>query len=215
MFRWKGFASAAALILLTTLLTMPATAREKAKASRDVWVGATKDNLESACASETQAHAVYAMFALRADEEGYHQIAAMFRAIARGEEVHASLLAGLLGKPCNPLVLTADAGQVGSTRANAESALRDQIYEQAVMYPKYVERAQRDGNKAAMLVFQKIQESEATHRAWYEQILEGMDSYTATGAEFYVCPDCGSVFRSPKPACPCCSSPRDKLERIS
>ena len=49
----------------------------------------TLDNLKEAFAGESQANRKYLAFAKKADEEGYHQVAKLFRAAAAAETVHA------------------------------------------------------------------------------------------------------------------------------
>jgi len=50
----------------------------------------TKANLEAAFAGESQAHMKYAIFADKADKEGYPEVARLFRAISYAERVHAT-----------------------------------------------------------------------------------------------------------------------------
>ena len=179
-------------------------------------IGTTAENLAVACQAELQSHARYLAFAEKADNDGYHQIASMFRAIARGEEIHGSLMAALAGSETLPAATAMpEAITVGSTRQNLESALRDQVAEHNDLYPRYLKRAQRDNNVDAARLFEHIILAEATHRAWYQQVLKAMDSYTATGAEFYVCPDCGTVSRSAKHVCPSCSAPKQRFEKVT
>ena len=49
----------------------------------------TAENLKSAFAGESQANRRYTAFARKADEEGFSQIAKLFRAAAESETVHA------------------------------------------------------------------------------------------------------------------------------
>jgi rubrerythrin len=49
----------------------------------------TMDNLKEAFAGESQANRKYLAFAKKADEEGYPQVAKLFRAAAEAETVHA------------------------------------------------------------------------------------------------------------------------------
>ena len=49
----------------------------------------TEGNLQSAFAGESQANRRYLFFAAKAEEEGYPQIARLFRAAAEAETVHA------------------------------------------------------------------------------------------------------------------------------
>ena len=50
----------------------------------------TLDNLQAAFNGESNANARYLAFAKKADEEGYGQVASLFRAAARAEEIHAA-----------------------------------------------------------------------------------------------------------------------------
>jgi rubrerythrin len=49
----------------------------------------SKENLKAAFTGESQANRKYLAFAKKADEEGYPQIAKLFRAAAAAETVHA------------------------------------------------------------------------------------------------------------------------------
>ncbi|MGB9623802.1 MAG: rubrerythrin family protein, partial [Phycisphaerae bacterium] len=50
----------------------------------------TEKNLNEAFAGESQAHMRYAIFAERAEEEGFKNVARLFRAISYAELVHAT-----------------------------------------------------------------------------------------------------------------------------
>ena len=49
----------------------------------------TEENLKEAFAGESQANRKYLAFAKKAEEEGYRQVAKLFRAAAEAETVHA------------------------------------------------------------------------------------------------------------------------------
>ncbi len=54
------------------------------------------ENLAAAFAGESQANRKYLAFAKKAEEEGYPQIAKLFKAAAAAETVHASVLLNYL-----------------------------------------------------------------------------------------------------------------------
>jgi len=54
----------------------------------------TADHLKEAFAGESQANRKYLAFAKKAEEEGYNQIAKLFRAAAEAETVHATTTSG-------------------------------------------------------------------------------------------------------------------------
>ena len=49
----------------------------------------TEGNLKEAFAGESQANRKYLAFAKKADDEGYSQVAKLFRAAAEAETIHA------------------------------------------------------------------------------------------------------------------------------
>ena len=49
----------------------------------------SEENLKEAFAGESQANRKYLAFAKKAEEEGYSQVAELFRAAAEAETVHA------------------------------------------------------------------------------------------------------------------------------
>ena len=50
----------------------------------------TLDNLQEAFNGESNANARYLAFAQKADEDGYGEVASLFRAAAKAEEIHAN-----------------------------------------------------------------------------------------------------------------------------
>ena len=50
----------------------------------------TKANIEAAFAGESQAHMKYAIYAEKAEREGFPHVARLFRAISYAERVHAT-----------------------------------------------------------------------------------------------------------------------------
>ena len=66
---------------------------------------ATKDNLQDAFAGESQANRKYLAFARKAEQDGFPQVARLFRAAAEAETVHAHAhlraMAGIQGTADN------------------------------------------------------------------------------------------------------------------
>ena len=90
----------------------------------------TQENLKEAFAGESQANRKYLAFAEKADQEGYKQVAKLFRAAADAETVHAK----------NHLRVM---GGVGKTIDNLKSAIAGETDEFKEMYPKFIEQAKR------------------------------------------------------------------------
>jgi len=76
------------ILALTLLLITAAIAAHATQSSptRD----RTVENLQTAFNGESNAHARYLAFAVKADQQGYGGVASLFRAAARAEEIHAA-----------------------------------------------------------------------------------------------------------------------------
>ena len=84
----------------------------------------TMSNLQTAFNGESNAHARYLAFAVKADAEGYAGVASLFRAAARAEEIHAGNHAAVIKDFGGiPVAKLEDPG-VKSTRENLEAALK-------------------------------------------------------------------------------------------
>ena len=97
----------------------------------------TKENLKSAFSGESQAYMKYIIFADKAEEEGFKEIARLFRAIAFAERVHASNHLNAL----NGSNLTID---------NLDIAIEGETFEVNEMYPAYKAVAELQDEKKAV-----------------------------------------------------------------
>jgi hypothetical protein len=86
----------------------------------------TETNLKDALAGESQAHIKYLTFADKAEEEGYDNVARLFRAASFSEQVHASKHLKVLSG-------------IGSTAENLGAAVGGEGFEIEEMYPAYLE----------------------------------------------------------------------------
>jgi rubrerythrin len=194
------------------LTTQFALAKET---ERTVKVGTTLDNLQTAYFAESNESALYRTFAKKADEEGYGQVASMFRAVARAEEIHAASKADLIRKLGGVPKSEPDPIAVQSTLENVEYAAASETYEKDVMYPAFVEQARSEKNADAVRVFMLDQAAEPGHQAMYQQILAGIDGYRGENVKLLVCPGCGMTARTMREtACPACSTPKEKFEQV-
>ncbi|MEJ5312872.1 MAG: rubrerythrin family protein [Anaerolinea sp.] len=162
----------------------------------------TLKNLAEAFAGESQARNKYLAFARKAEEEGYPQVARLFRAAAEAELIHA----------LNHLRAM---GVIGSTAENLKSAMQGENYEWVNMYPPFVEQAEREGNKRARTSFEYAMEVEKTHENLYRQALESL-SPDMEEYDYYVCPVCGHTHpRNAPEKCPVCGAPGSKFIKVS
>jgi rubrerythrin len=209
---------------VAALLTTAAHGRDpesvKQESARDsaahsVQVGTTLENLQTAYYAESNETALYRAFARKADEEGYHQVASMFRAVARAEEIHATSKAALISKLGGTPKADMDSMTVLSTRENLEFAMASETYERDAMYPEFVKQAKTEKNQAAVRIFTLDQAAEPGHHAMFEQTLADLEGYRGENVEVLVCPVCGRTVRAMREAvCPVCSTPKEKFEKV-
>ena len=161
----------------------------------------TMENLKNAFAGESQANRKYLAFAKKADDEGYPQIANLFRAAAEAETVHAhNHLRALKG--------------IRSTKENLNEAIEGETHEFVNMYPEMIEAAKAEGNKEAERTFRYANEVEKMHANLYQRLLDNLDSIKETYA-YYVCPVCGyTAEKEPPGSCPICGTKGELFKKI-
>src|SRR4030042_6184414 len=141
--------------------------------------------LKEAFAGESQANRRYLAFATKADQEGFPQVARLFRAAAEAETVHAhNHLRTLNG--------------IKSTKENLQAAVGGETHEFKQMYPEMIEAAKAEGNKAAERTFTFANEVEKIHAQLYQKVLDGLGS-SKENYPYYVCPVCGYTAEKEPP----------------
>lgn len=160
----------------------------------------TEKNLADAFAGESQANRKYLAFAKKAEEEGYKQIAKLFRAAAEAETVHA-------------LNHLRELDGIKSTRENLEVAIGGESYEFQKMYPQMIEDAKAERNDAALRSFIYANEVEKIHAELYRKALENIGKNPVV--DYYVCQVCGNTVEGEAPdECPICGAKKQAFKRI-
>ncbi|WP_406658063.1 rubrerythrin family protein [Methanolobus sp. ZRKC2] len=160
----------------------------------------SKDNLKAAFTGESMANRTYLAFAKKADDEGYHQIAKLFRAAAAAETVHAH----------NHLQRM---GGIGTTMDNLKDAIEGETYEFETMYPEFIEEAKKEGDNRALWSFEVANKVEKIHARLYEKALEEIGENSEV--DYYVCSVCGHTHEGePEGNCPICGAPVSKYDKI-
>ena len=152
----------------------------------------TVQNLKEAFAGESQANRKYLAFAKKADQEGYTQVARLFRAAAEAETVHAHAhLKALEG--------------INSTVENLKEAIAGETYEFKSMYPGMIEAAKSEKQKSAERSFFYANEVEKIHADLYQKALDNIEG--AEEVDYYVCSVCGYTCENDPPeTCSVCES---------
>ena len=163
----------------------------------------TEDDLQEAFAGESQANRKYLAFARQAEEEGYSQVAKLFRAAAQSETVHAM----------NHLQVM---GGISDTRKNLEEAAEGESEEFREMYPDFVDRAKENNNHNARDSFEYAMEVEEIHHGMYREAIEAVEQgEDLPSTSLFVCQGCGNTVKEEPPdSCPVCGAPRSMFTEV-
>ncbi|MBN2335700.1 rubrerythrin family protein [Candidatus Bathyarchaeota archaeon] len=163
----------------------------------------TKENLKAAFAGESEANRKYLAFAKKADEEGYPQVAKLFRAASAAETVHAH----------NHLRIM---GGIRSTAENLQEAIDGETYEFKQMYPGFLEVAAEENENQASWSFNIANEVEKIHADLYEKAAESLKKkQDISHVDYYVCKVCGNTVEgSPPERCPICNAPAKSFNKV-
>ncbi len=138
----------------------------------------TRKNVEAAFIGEAKAHFRLLAFAGRAEEEGYPQVARLFRAVAAAEAVHAKSHFELLER-------------VQTTEENLKFSFEKETFVNRVAYPAFLKQATADEDKQAFWYFTKARNTEEGHAHLYKLAISDMVSDKDT--KYFVCSYCGWV----------------------
>ena len=160
----------------------------------------TDENLKAAFAGESQANRRYLAFARKAEEEGFTQVAKLFKAAAEAETIHA----------LNHLRIT---GQIKSTLENLDTAVSGETFEFEKMYPSYIDFAKQEGNKQAAWSFDVANKVEKIHAKLYNKAIDALKNRKGLKkVDYYVCGVCGNTVEgAPPDKCPICGTPKEKF----
>jgi len=161
------------------------------------------DNLAAAFAGESQANRKYLAFAKKADQDGFSQIAKLFRAAAAAETVHAHAHLRVMGG-------------IKGTADNLRAAVAGEGHEFKEMYPGFVAQAEKEGNNAALTSFKNAMAVEEIHHGMYSDALAAFEGgKDLSTAAIYVCNVCGNtVVGSAPDRCPVCGVPKDRFFEV-
>ncbi len=157
-------------------------------------------NLKAAFAGESQANRKYLAFAEKAEQDGYPQVARLFRAAAAAETVHAH----------NHLrALKA----INATADNLKEAIAGETAEFREMYPGMIAAAQAEGHQEALRSFEFANEVEKTHAQLFQQALANLGKKEMV--DIFVCSICGhTVEGEPPDQCPVCKALKKFFKKI-
>jgi len=162
----------------------------------------TEKNLTYAFAAESKASARNSAFALKADHDGYPQIARLFWAVSEAESVHARRYLNFIR------------GKIGSTEENLEAAFQHEIKANVEEYPKLIKDASEEGMKSLAEAFSQSRDVEGRHADLYKKAMN--DMLADRQSEYYVCQVCGYINENEAPEnCPVCGSVKGRFKLVT
>ncbi len=178
----------------------------------------TEQNLLAAFAGESQARSRYTLFAQKAIEEGYEQIASIFMITAEQELQHAKQFFSRLEGGMVEITAAYPAGVVSDTLTNLKEAAAGECEEWSGLYTTFADTAHEEGFPEIASLFKLVASVEVEHEARYLKLVERMES----GQEFasdediqWQCRKCGFVFtgKNAPRRCPVCGADQGWFER--
>jgi rubrerythrin len=163
----------------------------------------TDKNIQEAFRGESRANRLYTIYAERAEEDGYPQVARLFRAVAEAENIHArNHLNALDG--------------VGRTKDNLFAASLGEQEEYKRMYPIYIEVAEEERSDKAKRTFEWANKVEEIHYGYFEKALEAVrEGKQPEETTYYVCQVCGNtVTGQPPEQCPICGAAAKAFKEV-
>ena len=179
----------------------------------------TEHNLLASFAGESQARSRYTLFAQKAIEEGYEQIAAIFLATAEQELSHAKQFFSLLEGGSVEITAAYPAGVVADTKTNLAEAAAGEREEWGDLYAPFAETADREGFPHIARLYRNIANVEKMHEQRYLRLLDRVEKGEVFASEEPVrwyCRKCGFTVEAktaPK-RCPVCGMDQAWFERF-
>ena len=138
------------------------------------------------------------VYADKADQEGYAQVAKLFRVIAFSEQLHGIRSLRMLG-------------EIRGTEENLASTFESETKVAGVAYDEFIGLAAEDKNDAAVTIFSQARDVEETHAKLYKEAMTHLMEERET--TYYACRVCGFVSDGVLPdQCPVCDANKEQFE---
>ena len=156
-----------------------------------------RDALYKAYTGEAKAALRLKVFAKKAEDDGYAQVAKLFRVVAFSEEIHGERALRVLR-------------EIRSTEDNLQESFESEINVAQVAYENFIQQALDMGENEAAEHFTQSRDVEEGHAKLYKSALNDMmEDRTTT---YYVCSVCGYVSDGVLPdECPVCGAKKDQF----
>ena len=161
----------------------------------------TAENIKTAFAGEAKASLRLLAYAEKAEQEGYPQMAHLFRAISAAERVHALKNLRLMD-------------EVEDTETNLKKSFERETAVSENYYPGFIQSAEAEGDDVAVMAFSQARDAETFHAKLYKNAIDHMIEERST--TYQVCTICGYVADGAAPdECPVCGASAENFEQVN
>ncbi|MFA9389562.1 MAG: rubrerythrin family protein [Prolixibacteraceae bacterium] len=177
----------------------------------------TMDDLKEAFKGETTASAKYAAYSKKAEQDGFHNIALLFKAASTAEKVHANNHKSVMVEYGAAIPEFTPEFTVKTTAANLQDAIDGESYEIATMYPDFLKDAGNSKSQLAQISFNYALEVEKKHQVMYKNALAALNSNSVNELPqvYYICPTCGNTYdQTPPERCGISMTSSEKFLKI-
>ena len=183
------------------------------------------ENLKEAIIGETTAKIKYNLFSKKATDEGYSEVAHLFKAISRAEEIHIKNHIKAYEKInnqkfdkeiLNRLSEKEIQQKVKDTRNNLIQAIAGEKYEFQKMYKSFIKTAKKQDQFLAEFSFNLARNAENIHRKLFIKFLKAFQNNSLYNyKKIYICKICGNVVLDDLPSiCQICEHNQVFFEEI-
>jgi len=156
-----------------------------------------KKMMHEAFTGEAKANLKLMVFAEKAEEEGYPQIAKLFKVIALSESIHGKRALRYLK-------------ELKNTEENLKESFESETKVAEHHYEDFIKRSTEVDDRAALTIFTQTRDVEEIHAKLYKEAMNHMLEDVDT--VYYVCDVCGYVSDGVLPEeCPVCGVSKDKF----
>ena len=166
----------------------------------------TEQNLHTALSGESQAYLRYKWFENKAKQDGFVEVANIFRETADNEKEHAEIWFKYLGG-------------WSSTERNLDAAAGGEHFEWETMYAEFADIARQEGFESIAMMFDRVASIEKMHEERYIQYRDKVKNgelFTSDSTQTkWICLNCGYVVTAKEPPaiCPTCSHPQGYFQK--
>lgn len=154
----------------------------------DIPSSETLTRLQAAYNTSSNAFERYQAMALRADMDGYAQVASLFRVVARSEQILYTACGDAIKEMGAAAEVTAEIPDVQTTKENLEKSIQvTEAFDKDGSLLIYSKRAKTEGNAKVGKIFEWVKDAESSDLRLFKGALKNMDSMKAAGPGYFVC----------------------------